>query len=97
MIRDLVRWGDPRLLAPNADADAGAPGFRDLLDDMVATCHAAPGIGLAAPQIGVNLRVAVIDLSVGSRPDGVVVRHPDVPTRFLDDGVRQPGRGAAQP
>jgi peptide deformylase len=73
MIRDLVRYGDPRLLAPNADADPAAPGFRDLLDDMVATCHAAPGIGLAAPQIGVNLRVAVIDLSVGSRPDGIVV------------------------
>jgi peptide deformylase len=73
MIRDVVRYGDPRLLAPNADADPAAPGFRDLLDDMVATCHAAPGIGLAAPQIGVNLRVAVIDLSVGSRPDGVVV------------------------
>ena len=70
MIRDLVRYGDPRLLAPNAEADPAAPGFRDLLDDMVATCHAAPGIGLAAPQIGVNRRVAVIDLSVGSRPDG---------------------------
>ncbi|HYK41719.1 MAG TPA: peptide deformylase [Thermoanaerobaculia bacterium] len=73
MIRDLVRWGDPRLLAENAEADPGSAGFRQLLEDMVATCHAAPGIGLAAPQIGVNVRVAVIDLSVGSRPDGVVV------------------------
>ena len=73
MIRDLVRYGDPRLLAPNAEADPAAAGFRELLDDMVATCHAAPGIGLAAPQIGVNLRVAVIDLSVGTKPEGVIV------------------------
>ena len=35
---------------------------------MFETCHAAPGIGLAAPQIGVNRRVAVIDLSVGADP-----------------------------
>ena len=35
---------------------------------MFETCHAAPGVGLAAPQIGVNRRVAVIDLSVGADP-----------------------------
>ncbi len=44
------------------DADA-----RPLIDDMVDTMYAAPGIGLAAPQIGVSLRVCVIDLSVGKR------------------------------
>ena len=40
-------------------------GAHALLDDMVASMWAAPGIGLAAPQIGVPLRVIVIDLSVG--------------------------------
>jgi peptide deformylase len=40
---------------------------------MVETCHAAPGVGLAAPQIGVNKRVAVIDLTVGADPKAVVV------------------------
>ncbi len=40
---------------------------------MVATCHAAPGVGLAAPQIGVNKRVAIIDLSVGVDPGAVLV------------------------
>ena len=39
----------------------------DSIDDMVETMYAAPGIGLAAPQIGVPLRVCVIDLSVGKR------------------------------
>ena len=38
-----------------------------LIDDMIETMYAAPGIGLAAPQIGVPLRVCVIDLSVGKR------------------------------
>jgi len=40
---------------------------------MVETCHAAPGVGLAAPQIGVNKRLAVIDLSVGADPNAVIV------------------------
>ncbi len=40
---------------------------------MVATCHAAPGVGLAAPQIGVNKRVAIVDLSVGADPNAVIV------------------------
>ena len=73
MIRDVIRYGDPRLLAENAEAIAGAPDFPVLLGDMIETCHAAPGVGLAAPQIGVNRRVAIIDLSVGADPGAVVV------------------------
>lgn len=73
MIRDLVRYGDPRLLAENAEADAKAPETASLLADMVETCHAAPGVGLAAPQVGVNLRVAIIDLSVGADPAAMIV------------------------
>ncbi len=72
MIRDILRYGDPRLTAENALVDP-AEDLRGLIADMVATCHAAPGIGLAAPQIGVNRRVAIIDLSVGADPDGVLV------------------------
>ncbi|MEP6769456.1 MAG: peptide deformylase [Acidobacteriota bacterium] len=73
MIRDLVRYADPRLFAPNAPADPASPEFPGLLADMIETCRAAPGIGLAAPQIGINLRVAIVDLSVGAEPDGLVV------------------------
>jgi peptide deformylase len=40
---------------------------------MVDTCHAAPGVGLAAPQIGVNKRVAIIDLSVGADAGALIV------------------------
>lgn len=68
MIRDIVRWGDPRLRATNGTVPEGFEGLPALVRDLFETCHAAPGIGLAAPQIGVNLRVAVIDLSVGAEP-----------------------------
>jgi peptide deformylase len=73
MIRDVIRYGDTRLLAENIEANPLAPDFAALLGDIIETCHAAPGIGLAAPQIGVNLRVAIIDLSVGADPNGVLV------------------------
>lgn len=73
MIRSLVRYGDPRLLAPNADADPSSPEVAAVVADMVETCHAAPGIGLAAPQIGVNLRIAIVDLSVGAEPGSLIV------------------------
>ncbi len=79
MIRDVVRYGDARLLAENAEANPAASDFAALLGDMIETCHAAPGIGLAAPQIGVNLRLAIIDLSVGADPRGLLVLvNPEV-------------------
>jgi len=64
-LRPIVKWGDPVLhmpSAPVAELDGSVAG---LVKDMVETMYAAPGIGLAAPQIGVPLRVIVIDLSVG--------------------------------
>lgn len=73
MIRDIVHFGDPRLLAPNREVAAFDDALSALVRDLVETCHAAPGLGLAAPQIGVNLRVAIVDLSVGQDPAGVIV------------------------
>ena len=73
MIRDILRYGDPRLLSENAEAAAGSPDLSALLSDMVETCHLAPGIGLAAPQIGVNQRVAIVDLSIGEDPSALIV------------------------
>jgi peptide deformylase len=73
MIRDIVRFGDPRLLASNEEVDPSSPDLPALLSDLFETCHAAPGIGLAAPQIGVNRKVAVIDLSVGADPGARIV------------------------
>lgn len=72
-VRDIVRYGDPRLTDANAEVDPHDPELAPLLADMLATCHAAPGIGLAAPQIGVNRRVAIVDLSVGADPAQIIV------------------------
>ena len=68
-----MRYGDPRLVAENADVDPRAEDLSGLIADMVETCHAAPGVGLAAPQIGINQRIAIIDLSVGADPDALIV------------------------
>jgi peptide deformylase len=73
MIRDIIRFGDDRLLAENLPVEPEWPEMPALLADMIETCHAAPGIGLAAPQIGVNRRVAIIDLTVGQDPDSLIV------------------------
>jgi peptide deformylase len=67
MLRPIVRFGTPGLQVKTSpvrefDAELGR-----LIDDMIETMYAAPGIGLAAPQIGLPLRIAVIDLSVGKR------------------------------
>ena len=64
-IRPIVKWGEAVLHAPSspvADIDGAVA---SLVADMIDTMYAAPGIGLAAPQIGVPLRVIVVDLSVG--------------------------------
>ena len=73
-IREIVKYGDPRLLAENeAVGDFEDPLLAALIEDLKETCWAAPGLGLAAPQIGVNRRVAVVDLSVGKDPSQVHV------------------------
>ncbi len=73
-IREIVKYGDPRLLAPNETVTAfDGPDLSQLIRDLKETCWAAPGLGLAAPQIGVNRRVAIVDLSVGKDPSKVIV------------------------
>ena len=67
-----MRYGDPRLTAENAEVDPRG-GLSGLVADAVATCHAAPGVGLAAPQVGGNKRIAIVALSVGADPSGVIV------------------------
>ena len=73
MIRDIVRYGDPRLLSENTAVEPFRADLAGLLADMIETCHAAPGIGLAAPQIGINLRLAIVDLSVGADAGALIV------------------------
>jgi peptide deformylase len=64
-VRPIVKYGHPMLHKPSEPVREIDGTIRKLLDDMVETMYAAPGIGLAAPQIAVPLRVIVVDLSVG--------------------------------
>jgi peptide deformylase len=67
-VRPIATWGHPVLHSPAQPVVEIDGSIVDLVRDMVDTMYAAPGIGLAAPQIGVALRVVVVDLSVGERP-----------------------------
>ena len=67
MIRPILKYGDRILHEPSRPVDAVTPAIDQLVDDMIETMYAAPGIGLAAPQVGVPLRVAVIDITGGRR------------------------------
>jgi peptide deformylase len=72
MLRPIVHYGAPVLQAPASPVTEFDDSLQSLIDDMIDTMYAAPGIGLAAPQVGVALRVFVIDLSVGKRGGEVI-------------------------
>jgi peptide deformylase len=73
VIRPILKYGDGILLEPASRVDAFTPEVERLIDDMIETMYAAPGVGLAAPQVGVSLRIFVIDLSLGRDPAGLIV------------------------
>ena len=73
MIRPILRYGESLLHQPASNVDVVDDGVQRLVDDMIETMYAAPGVGLAATQVGVPLRLFVIDLSVGRRPSDVIV------------------------
>ena len=60
-VRSILRWPDRRLRMPAADVAEVTDEVRAIWDDMIDTMEAMPGVGLAAPQIGVGLRLAVVD------------------------------------
>jgi peptide deformylase len=73
VLRPILRLGDPILSQPARPVEAVTPEIETLIDDMIETMYAAPGIGLAAPQVGVSLRLFVVDLSHGRDPQALHV------------------------
>jgi peptide deformylase len=65
VLRPILKFGDTTLHQKAAPVGEITPEIDRLIADMVETMYAAPGIGLAAPQVGVPLRIFVIDLSMG--------------------------------
>ena len=68
MIRPIVRYGADVLHRPAVPVTDVTPETQLLIDDMIQTMYAAPGIGLAATQVGVGLRIFVCDVSAGRNP-----------------------------
>ena len=86
MIRPILKYGDSLLHERARSVGQITPDVERLIDDMIETMYAAPGIGLAAPQVGERLRVCVVDISVGRDPHGLLVMiNPEVIER---DGIQ---------
>jgi peptide deformylase len=80
MVYPIVKYGDPVLeREARIIADFDSPELHKLIEDMFESMYAAKGVGLAAPQIGVSRRIAVIDVSAGENPsDKLVLINPKI-------------------
>jgi len=75
----IVTWPDPILETPGEPVTDFGDNLKQLVSDMFETMYAAPGVGLAAVQVGVSKRLFVMDCSGGKDPDQrVVMVNPDV-------------------
>ena len=80
MVYPIVKFGDP-VLEREAEnvTEFDTPELHQLIDDMFESMYAAKGVGLAAPQIGIGRKIAVIDVSNGENPgDKLVIINPQV-------------------
>ena len=92
MIRPILRYGAGVLHQPAARVTAITPDIQELIDDMIQTMYAAPGIGLAAPQVGVGLRIFVCDVSAGrNSADLIAFINPEFVER---DGMQLEEEGS---
>jgi peptide deformylase len=73
VIRPILKFGEAPLHDAAAEVGELTEDVQTVINDMIDTMYAAPGIGLAAPQIGVPLRIFVVDLSVGRKADDLMV------------------------
>jgi peptide deformylase len=68
MLRPILKYGDRVLHEPAQTVEAVTAEIDRLVGDMIETMYAAPGVGLAAPQVGLPLRIFVVDISLGHDP-----------------------------
>ena len=73
MIRPILKYGDGVLHEKARTVEALTPEIDALIGDMIETMYAAPGVGLAAPQVGEAWRIFVVDISVGRDPNGLII------------------------
>ena len=78
-IYPIVKYGDPILEKPTAPISEFNEDLEELTEDMFASMYAAQGVGLAAPQIGKNLRLTVVDVTAGKNPEAkIVLINPEI-------------------
>jgi peptide deformylase len=79
MIYPIVKFGDPVLEKPSAAVTAFDDDLKKLVEDMFESMYAARGVGLAAPQIGISRRIAVVDVTFKEDPGAkLVLINPEV-------------------
>ncbi|PJE34328.1 peptide deformylase [Pseudooceanicola lipolyticus] len=76
-VRPCLPWPDKRLRSPAAPVEVITDEIRTIWQDMIDTMEAMPGVGLAAPQIGVMLRLAVVDAST-ERGKAIRLANPEI-------------------
>lgn len=80
MVYNIVKYGDPILEKPcDPVTQFASPDLKQLVEDMFETMYAHKGVGLAAPQIGLSMRLTVIDCSAGEDPaQKLVFFNPEI-------------------
>ncbi|SOH95061.1 peptide deformylase [Monaibacterium marinum] len=92
MIRPILIHPDPRLKKVVPSVADSSDALRKLADDMLATMYDAPGIGLAAPQIGVMSRIFVMDCAdKDEAPAPIVMLNPEITAESEELGVYEEG------
>ena len=104
-IRPIIRYPDPRLAQPAEPVTVFDAALRELASDLLETLHAAPGIGITAPHIGVSLRVVVLDLDpvegartyvnpqiIWASPEMIAHREGSVSMPGVHDDIRRHAR-----
>jgi peptide deformylase len=78
-IYPIVKYGDAVLEKPGVPVKKFDAELAELAEDMFASMYAAQGVGLAAPQIGKSLRIAVVDVTGGKNPEAkIVLANPEI-------------------
>jgi len=99
-LREILHYPDERLAQKSAAVGEITPELLQLAKDMVETMYDAPGVGLAAPQVGVHQRLVVIDCAPGDAPSDLIIAfNPEIVVRdgecFEEEGcLSVPGYAA---
>jgi peptide deformylase len=91
-LRTIITAPDPRLKKKSKPVDSVDAGTRQLMDDMLETMYAAPGIGLAAPQVGELRRVIVLDIDREDTKTGpLFMANPEIVEASDEDATYEEG------